>query len=163
MTSLRNNDSTVHEVSAFWDTTPSSPLKVDPRSGSDTFLRNVIWIYLLAALFMQISCLPYHSMLNVEVTCTSEKSVGFQQTNGLISQKVDLFIITDLRSSDSTNIVHIWLLNYLAALCQVLYCAAEDVKLGKKQCLHKAQWISYWERPLRRQRQTFFSSSRTDP
>jgi hypothetical protein len=42
----------------------------------------------LAACFMLVSCSPYSSTLKMEPTCSSEASVDFQKTYGVISQKI---------------------------------------------------------------------------
>jgi hypothetical protein len=47
-------------------------------------------IALLAASFMLVSCLAYSSILKMLATCSSETSVDFQRTHGVISQKIEL-------------------------------------------------------------------------
>jgi hypothetical protein len=44
---------------------------------------------LLVAYFTLVSCLAYSSTLNMEASCSSEMSVEFQRTNGVVSQKTD--------------------------------------------------------------------------
>jgi hypothetical protein len=43
-------------------------------------------------------CVPYSS-LKIEANCSSETSVMFHQTQSILSQKIDLFIPTPVRTS----------------------------------------------------------------
>jgi hypothetical protein len=53
----------------------------------------------LAICFMLAYCLAYPSTLNMEATCSSETSVGFQGLQCFISHKLEIFIATGVRIS----------------------------------------------------------------
>jgi hypothetical protein len=57
---------------------------------------------LLATCFTTV-CLAYSSTLKTEATCSSETSVDFQRTTRVISQKIELFITTAVRTSNPTD------------------------------------------------------------
>jgi hypothetical protein len=59
---LRFSEWNYEELSAFWATTPCSPVKVG-----------------FAACFRLVSCLVYSSTLKMEAICSSEKSVHFHR------------------------------------------------------------------------------------
>jgi hypothetical protein len=54
---------------------------------------------------MLVCCLAYYSTLKMQTTCFSEKLLTFNGLNGVISQKIQLFITTDVRTSNSTRII----------------------------------------------------------
>jgi hypothetical protein len=80
--------------SIFWDITQYSPLKVNRifRGTAD---------YLLP-FFMLVSWEAYSSTLMMEEIRFSETSVGFQ-LHGVVSQKIQFFIITAVRTSNPTK------------------------------------------------------------
>jgi hypothetical protein len=56
--------------------------------------------------FTPVSFLAYSSTLKMEVTCSSETSVStFSGLHGIISQKIELFITTAVRTSNPTETV----------------------------------------------------------
>jgi hypothetical protein len=67
-----------------------------------TFRRNTS---LLATCFTLVSCLDYSATLNMEATCSSETSVDFHGLHGVISQKMELFITTAMKTSDPTTLM----------------------------------------------------------
>jgi hypothetical protein len=74
--------------SIFWDIIPGSPLKVNRRFGGtyrlhlqqETIMKQEVRRAMLATCFTLVSYLLYSSTLTMEVTCSSETSVEFQQT-----------------------------------------------------------------------------------
>jgi hypothetical protein len=61
---------------------------------------------ILANCFMLVSCLAYSSTLKMEVTFSSETSVDFQRLLGIISQEIELFITTAVRTTNPTGNSH---------------------------------------------------------
>jgi hypothetical protein len=47
---------------------------------------------------MLVSSLAYPSAMNMEVICSFETMVDFRQIHGIISQNIELFIITAVRT-----------------------------------------------------------------
>jgi hypothetical protein len=76
-------------------TAPCSPLKVNRLA-------------LLATCFMLVSLLACSSTLKMEVTCSRKHPLAFRKLHGIISEKTDLFITTAMRTSDPTNIIHVF-------------------------------------------------------
>jgi hypothetical protein len=65
-------------------------------------MKQVASTVLPATFFMLVSCLAYYSTLKIEATCSFEKSVAFNELCGVISQKIELFITTAVRTSNPT-------------------------------------------------------------
>jgi hypothetical protein len=57
---------------------------------------------LLATCFMKVSCVVYSLTMKIEETCFSEMSVAFIGLHSVISQKIEFFITTAVRTSDHT-------------------------------------------------------------
>jgi hypothetical protein len=49
-----------------------------------------------------VSCLAYSLTLNIEVTCSSEMVVNFNGLHSIISQQIEVFITTGVRTSSPT-------------------------------------------------------------
>jgi hypothetical protein len=79
----------VPKSSVFWAVRPCAPLKVSQRY-------EAIRLCLLTASYW----FTYSSTQKTEVTCSSETSVDVKQTT---SQKIELFITTAVKFSNSTN------------------------------------------------------------
>jgi hypothetical protein len=63
---------------------------------------NVFKMKTCFACFLLVSYLAYSLILKTEVIISSKMSVGFQQTLNIISQKIELFIVTTVKTSDLT-------------------------------------------------------------
>jgi hypothetical protein len=61
---------------------------------------------LLANCFMLVSCLAVSSTLKMEVTCSFETLVDFQRLLGIISQKIEHFITTAVRTTNQRCNLH---------------------------------------------------------
>jgi hypothetical protein len=62
-------------------------------------------------------CLAYSSTLKMEATCFSEIRFTFNGLHGVISQKIELFITTAVRASDTA-----WLMIYLLYRMDTAVC-----------------------------------------
>jgi hypothetical protein len=88
----------------FWDITPCSPLKVNPRSEEHRLHLQGRKISLPPA-FTLVSCSAYSSTLKIEAICFSETSVDFQRTTRqyIPKEMLVLFIITAVRTTSPTS------------------------------------------------------------
>jgi hypothetical protein len=102
---------TIIRDSIFWAISPYSPLKVNRHFG-ETCLQS-----LLATCFTLASGLAYSSTLKMEATYSSETSIDFQDVHGVISQKIDLFLTTAVRTSNP--IYHIYSCNVLLRIMSI--------------------------------------------
>jgi hypothetical protein len=87
----------------FWGIMPCSPLKVNRRfRGTCHFQLQDRRISKARnhheAGSKHSSCLAYSSTMKMEPICSSESSVDFNGLHGVISQKIELFITTALRT-----------------------------------------------------------------
>jgi hypothetical protein len=82
---------------------PYSPLEVTDIAGGIRRIHLQVFRALLAACVILVSCLSYSSTLKKGGTCPCETSLIFYKLHDFISQKIELFINTAVRTSNPTE------------------------------------------------------------
>jgi hypothetical protein len=85
--------------------------------GGASFSETLVSINLLAARFMLVSCLSYSSTLKMEMTCSSEMLIDFQQTTWLFIPED-----TGLHNHRCENLIYYSLISKTTSLYRPLYC-----------------------------------------
>jgi hypothetical protein len=93
-------------ISAFWDMTPCSPVKVNGSFGGKS-ASIFMFEFQFTDCFMLVCCLTYSSTMKMEATCSSEMLLAFNGVRGVIYQNVELFVTTAVITSNPT-IYHLY-------------------------------------------------------
>jgi hypothetical protein len=95
------------KISIFWDVTPCSPLKVNRHFGGTCRLHlQQTSCYLLSRWFLaRLILRPWRWRRHIPPKCR----LTFNGLYGIISQKLELFITTAVRTSNPRQIHYLWL------------------------------------------------------
>jgi hypothetical protein len=108
---LREETGKFTKSSIFWDIAQCSPLKINRH-----FRKNMSppssWSNNKRGKKPANSCLAHSSSLQMKATCSCEKSVDYQRLHDAISQKIELFITTAVRTSKSIEKLQVLKIRY---------------------------------------------------